>query len=404
MNKTLKNKKRSGIATFFETITTIAIILVLLQTFLEDLSMALSLHKSLIFSIKISAIAFDLFFTFEFLIRFFSAVAKKRGKIYFVCEKGWIDLIASVPLLFLVSGPYFLQSLFGISIAGLLVGSVGAGRTLKVIKAIRVTRILRFIRMLKIFGKIKNVQSPMVQRHITRLSTLIVFSLSFFFITISLLESFDLIPNATETINQKEASIIRQIDEADNFVANGMRKEYLLSIIENNPTIAYFSYNNSPYINKINDLDKTSGEIPKVSSSEIELINQRETALYSIDNSVKDVELVFSQTETLKVQAIRDMVNFVMILFMMMIILIFYSPHFARTVTDPIYVMRKGFEKRDYTLTVKIPKKLEEDDVYMLAKSYNDRWLPAKMRRLSSDSVERPKLSLEDILKDSGLN
>jgi len=307
-------------------------------------------------------------------------------------------LIASVPLLLLVSGPYFLQSIFGISLVGIIAGSAGAGRTLKVIKAIRVTRILRFIRMLKIFGKIKNVQSRMTQRHITRLSTLIVFSLSFFFITTSLLQSLELIPSATTSVKMRQDAIIRHIADSDKFISDIERDKYLKSITENNPAIVYLEYNGKPLCNKL--VKNKNGTTLPLDIKKIDKESQRETAIYTINKEIANLEIIFSETGTLRSEAIIDMINFVMILFMMVIILLFYSPHFAKTVTDPIFVMRKGFETRNYTLMVKIPEHLKDDDVFKLAEDYNDRWLPAKLRKLNDEPQLRPKLTLDDILKD----
>ena len=73
------------------------IFLVLIQTFLEDLAVLLSLswdvRKTLIFT----GFGFDLFFTIEFIIRFFAALKKGEGTRYFFRGRGWIDLIASLP-------------------------------------------------------------------------------------------------------------------------------------------------------------------------------------------------------------------------------------------------------------------------------------------------------------------
>ena len=81
------------------------ILLVLIQTFVEDLAVLLgwswTVRKILIFS----GFGFDLFFSLEFITRYFSALRKGKAVKYMFQERGWVDLIASLPLLFLSSGP-----------------------------------------------------------------------------------------------------------------------------------------------------------------------------------------------------------------------------------------------------------------------------------------------------------
>ena len=98
---------QSKIKNFVESIVILAILLVLIQTFLEDYAVlagwSWNFRKILIFT----GVGFDLFFSIEFLIRFFSALMQKKGSIYFMEGKGWIDFLASIPLLVLNSGPAF---------------------------------------------------------------------------------------------------------------------------------------------------------------------------------------------------------------------------------------------------------------------------------------------------------
>lgn len=77
----------------------------------------------------------------------------------------------------------------------------------------------------------------------------------------------------------------------------------------------------------------------------------------------------------------------------------YYSPHFAITVTDPIHVMRKGFSDSSYNLEVEIPAKYRDDDIFILSDLYNREYLALKQRNLSrSESAEmKSDLSLDDI-------
>lgn len=403
-NKSLQKQERPGkMIQFLEVLTSVAIVLVLIQTFLEDLALFLNWNPTAVFAIKVAAVGFDLFFTIEFFSRMTSALKRRAGKAYFFANKGWIDLVASLPLLILVSGPYLLQVTTGISLAGLIAGAAGSGRALKVLKAIKVTRILRFVRMLKIFGKIKNVQSPMAQRHISKICTITVFSLTFFFISFSLIESAGLVPGSSNQTRKTEQAITNRIVESDQYMGSIAAGDYLRKLFADHENVLYYENKGTILINRVNGSPNATSPIA-LDRERVAQLNLREIDDLAEVHLSNGSVLLFSRQSELKSASLTGMINFSLILFMMVIILLFYSPHFARTVTDPIFVMRKGFEKRNYTLAVKIPKKHADDDIFKLAEDYNDRWLPAKLRRLHSSTTEKPKLTLDDILKGPALD
>ncbi len=90
---------------------------------------------------------------------------------YLLKQRGWIDFLASIPLLLLNSFPHALALLAG---AGLLSGLGSFLNTLKVIKAIRIARILRLLRVIKLFRGIRYARSPMAQRHLSTITTIAV--------------------------------------------------------------------------------------------------------------------------------------------------------------------------------------------------------------------------------------
>ena len=106
----MRKQKRGA---FVENIVIVVIFLVLVQTFVEDLAILLGwswhVRKILIFA----GLGFDIFFTVEFLTRLFFAISEGRAKHYFLYERGWIDFLASVPLLMLNSGPTSISLLAG---------------------------------------------------------------------------------------------------------------------------------------------------------------------------------------------------------------------------------------------------------------------------------------------------
>ena len=81
---------------------------------------------------------------------------------------------------------------------------------------------------------------------------------------------------------------------------------------------------------------------------------------------------------------------------MLAVLMLFYSPHFAITVTDPVNIMAKGFRDSSYNLEVLIPEDLKEDDIFQLARLYNEEFLPLKARNNTRESGANLALKLED--------
>jgi len=163
----------------------LCIILVLVQTFLEDFSVVRSWSVDKRNILIISGFVFDLIFSIEFVVRSIANGVNRKFTDYFVNRRGWVDFLSSFPLLFLNSGPSLLIFLTGVNTVSL--AGFGIMNALKVVKAIRVTRILRLIRIIKIFGKIHNTESAMAQHHTSVITTISVFSIILTLIMFSVL-------------------------------------------------------------------------------------------------------------------------------------------------------------------------------------------------------------------------
>ena len=97
-------------------------------------------------------------------------------------------------------------------------------------------------------------------------------------------------------------------------------------------------------------------------------------------------------------QAARNLRYFVIIVALILVLMFLYSPHFALTVTDPIHVMFRGLAEKSYNLEVRIPSEYRDDDIYRLAREYNQVFLPMKDRENASDESEGAgSLSMGDI-------
>jgi hypothetical protein len=358
---------------FLETIVMLAIVLVIIFTFIEDLSVYLlwdwSIRKILLYV----GFGFDLFFTIEFLFRYIASIARGNTGEYLVHRRGWVDFAASVPLLLFNSGPsvYFLLS--GAAFAG------GAGilNILKVIKAVRVARILRMLRVLKIFRNIKSIDSLMTQRHLTRIISTVVVSL----ITVMFIGSLVF----SSAFFSSPASVIEE--------------ENPLKLIE--------------YIDGQSDVE--SEEISRLINihREILLIKKEGQTLFSrySDHQYKTLfgpgdfvylnlnktELFLDQRYLNAQDAVPGMLLLLTIIFSVFVLMFFYSPHFAMTISDPVYVMLKGMNEKHYNLEVDIPWRYRDDDIFKLSKAYNDKFLTLKARENEENSESDSVLKLEDM-------
>ena len=365
----MKEKTSNAIENFI----LFVIFLVLVQTFLEDLAVLSSwswdARKVLIFT----GFGFDLFFTLEFLVRYFSALKNGKGMKYFIHQRGWIDLIASLPLLILSSGPAVISVLQGSA----YIGAAGMLNILKVVKTVRIARILRLLRLLKIFKKIKFVHSSMAQRHLTRIITTVIASLVLALTGISLIFS---------QFHSSDA-------ESDFVVKHEAILETALNLQEKDLLTWYSS-----------SLFETQDSILIVRTEEGTLYTRDSNSFYrkwfgpsDYGYTSKDgMEMFYSMKPIYAGESKSNLLIYLSILFMLAVLMLFYSPHFAITVTDPINIMIKGFSDSSYNLEVLIPEDIKEDDIYRLSKLYNEEYLPLKARNSSRETGSNLALKLED--------
>jgi ion transport protein len=364
---------QSKIKNFVESIVIIAIFLVLIQTFLEDYAVLTAwdwdLRRILIFT----GFGFDLFFSIEFLIRFFYSIMNKKGSKYFLDGKGWIDFLASVPLLILNSGPAFLALITG---SGVFFGMGGLLNILKIIKAIRIARILRLLRILKIFKQIKHTGSLMAQRHVAKITTLSITSFVFTLLIYSIFSGLISLPSAeAKFIEHQKINITNFIEntefsEASLCAADFADYEPNLLIIKNNTDTIYSRYDNPFYSTVFGP-----GDYQYFKTSEFEFF--------------------FDVRELAQIQAVGNIMFFLVVVMSVLVFLVYYSPHFALTITDPIHVMKRGYLEKDYNLEVEIPESFKNDDIYKLGELYNENYLPMKAREAES-SGSHSNLSMDD--------
>lgn len=356
---------------FFETLVMIAIFLVIVFTFVEDLSTYLMWDWNIRRILLFTGFGFDLFFTTEFLIRYISSIARGDTVEYLIHRRGWVDFVASVPLLLFNSGPsvYFLLS------GSAFVGGVGVLNILKVIKAVRVARILRMLRVLKIFRGIKSIDSVMTQRHLTRIiSTVVVSIISMMFFGSILFSSQFISSPSMERVDEVSFQITEYISEhhEDENIANIARTREDLLLVKNDGQTLFSRYSDHQYESQFGP-----GDFLYLKSHETEVF---------FDLRYKNAEA-----------ALPGMLLLLIIIFTVLILMLYYSPHFAMTISDPVFVMLKGMSGKNYNLEVDIPYRYREDDIFKLSKFYNDKYLTMKARENEEHSDSESILDIENM-------
>ncbi len=360
---------------FFEGVVTIVILLVIVQTFLDDFSIAMSWGEEHRRILLFTGFAFDLFFTVEFLVRLYNAILHRRAGFYIVHEKGWIDFLASIPLLMFSSGPlvlsYLLQEAAFLQLGGIL-------NMLKLVKAIRIARILRLLRIVKIFKNIKYADSPMAQRHISKIITISITIIVVSLFAYSILEEQVDTIGADGSVIEKQSQLVQSLSEGDPLDViksiNPEREDLLL--VKKGGNVLYSRFDDNYLKSQFKP-----GDFRQYKEKDIEAFFDR-----------RSINLVIERD-----QSWRNLFFFAIVLLLVFTYLLAYSPHFAITVTDPIHVMRRGFQENDYNLEVRVPEIYRGDDIFRMAELYNNEFLPLKDRNRESVEAAGPELKLGDI-------
>jgi hypothetical protein len=371
----VREEKQSLTVKLLESLVTVVILLVIVQTFLDDFSIITGWTQNARKILMFTGFMFDLFFTIEFLTRLYNGLTRRRAFYYLVHERGWIDFLASVPLLIFSSSPPLLSYLLG---GAAVAGLGGILNILKLIKAIRVARILRLLRILKIFRKIKYTNSRMNQRHLAKVITISVTVIVFAFFGYSVLSELVGSIGPTSISEKREEKVISLLDRGGVSSETSKRQIELFEdevLLVKRAGKAVFTRYNQEYFSQ----NFTIGDYSYVKNGEWEIFMDRR-----MDNQVQE-----------KNQSWQALFFFVMVILLFIFYLVVYSPHFAITVTDPIHVMKRGLDEKDYNLAVKIPETYQDDDIFELSKLYNEVYLPLKDR--NQDTEERTDLQIDDI-------
>ena len=346
-----------------ENIVLAAIFLVLVQTFIEDLAVIAGWSWNVRRVLILTGFGFDIFFTIEFLTRFYRALVRGNLREYMIGRRGWIDLLASVTLLLLSSGPAAIAVILG---GGVIGGAAGILNVLKVVKAVRIARVLRLLRVLKIFKQIKNTDSVMAQRHISKITTMAVS----IFVAVLLFGSIFMqmlsLPSASKENERVVTDLMLMYEKSP----SAAETSSMLLIVKRDGETVFTRFDNDYYSKNFGFNDYLYAEY-------------------------LDYQFFFDTRDIEKIQSVDNIMFFIIILALVLAYTLFYSPHFAITVSDPIHVMRRGLEEKSYNFEVRINPEYADDDIFRLAENYNDVYLPLKDRSQAEDEPDADSLELK---------
>jgi uncharacterized membrane protein YczE len=341
--------EKSYLGRFFEGLFFILIILVILETFAEEIAAfsgyGVLWRKRLLFA----GFGFDLVFTVEFISRLGRSRARRGAGTYLVREFGFVDLLSSVPLLLLHSGPllfaYFSGS-FG------LFAPLGVLSLFKAVKIIRVTRILRFLRTLKLFGKTRPrylLTSRYVARVLVIVTSVMILSLVGF-------------------------------TYVDNGNVMGSRYEETMRILK-----TYVSNEQEPHFDRLLSDGDSVLFIEHEGRLVYEGVPRREFEEYFFDgdylkSSIDGYEVTFSLRDRNRLLAFVNLLVYTMIVAAILLVTTLYRGYFNRHISNNVGVMLKGFKTEAYSTPVRILKRASDLEIYDLADQYNRKWLPVKRR------------------------
>lgn len=385
-----------GMKKFFDNFIMLAIVLVLVQTVLEEIAVIYNFSAHAKEILIMTGFAFDLIFSIEFISRFIAARKENKLKRYISSELGWIDFASSIPLLILNSAPA-LYMLFAHDSVGM--AAINVLSLLKMVKIIRVSRILRMLRFLKLLKNLKFINSKITQKFT---NYVVATTISFVLLAIIVCSAVGLWNTGTFSENKKNnyLLLLKQTYNLSQSTAQDFEKA-LIPILKKDKDILYVYRDNKADSSKKEKLMESSykNNIVVTELSNVEEIHWKTLTIYYFDKSSMQMESRF------------NLMVIVVIFFLIMGLLFLYSKKFALEISDSIKVVEKGFNDPDYFLKLKESEDAE-DEIEELAKSYNEIWLPVKLRHSDeiydndeSDKIleEAKDMNIEDFLNDTGL-
>lgn len=340
--------ENSYIGKVFESLIFFFIILVVLQTFGEEFAVYRGLSVQIRKYLLIAGFSFDFIFSVEFISRLIVSGKKKKAGAYMVREGGFIDLLSSLPLLFLNSGPLMYITFF--SGQNMLFFSIGSLSFLKIVKIIRIARILRFLRALKILSKTR-IRYVMTPRYVNAVLIIVIF------ICVGAFAGFYAVEN--NTIIRPQAAAMEKIlsfsPEIFHDLEPVLRQTDTVLMIKKNGDVVFRGIDQESFNNFFMGDD-----------------------FYT--RMIGGYEVFFNNRDAKRAYALIHMMILAIIIGVILGITTIYRSFFNRHTASVVNVMLRGFSTAAYSTPVRIRRGREDFETYRLAQQYNRKWLPIKRR------------------------
>ncbi len=352
------------------------ILLAVAQAVLEDVSALAGWPAGARQVVRLAGFFLDLFFTIEFLARLGLALGERRAGRYLMRERGWLDFLTGVPLLVLVSGPAAAGFLLGPTpLHSLALDTLPAslpGCTW-VLTAVRVARVLRLLRPARLAAGLWPTASGMAARHASLLALLgsAVLALGLAALAVSGPRR----PGLESELARRQLLAAEHLRQASGRPAGLeedlgilVRSDDCLLVVREGGATLYSRHPDAVYEREFAPLDYRYVQ-------------------------AGDLELFFDTRAAAREAAAQSLLFQALVLLLLLVLYLLYAPHFARTVSDPLEVMRRGLAEESFNLEVRVPETHGGEEVFRLAREYNERLLPLKdrSRQGASESLLSPQ-------------
>jgi hypothetical protein len=348
------------------------LLLAVAQAVLEDVSALAGWPAGPRQLLRLAGFFLDLFFTIEFLARLGLAFGERRAERYLRRERGWLDFLTGVPLLVLVSGPAAAGMMLGPTpLHSLALDTLPAslpGCTW-VLTAVHVARALRLLRPARLAAGLWPTASGMAARHASLLALLgsAVLALGLAVLAVSGPRR----PGLESELARRQDLTAEHLRQATIRPARSpamVQADPSLLVVREGGATLYSRHPDAVY-----EREFAPGDYRYVQAG--------------------DLELFFDTRAAARETAAQSLLFQALVLLLLLVLYLLYAPHFARTVTDPLEVMRRGLAEESFNLEVRVPETHGGEEVFRLAREYNERLLPLKdrSRQGASESLLSPQ-------------
>jgi len=243
------------------------------------------------------------------------------------------------------------------------------------------------IRIIKIFGKIHNAESKMAQHHTSEISTIAVFTIIMVLLGFSIFR----IKESTSLTDVRNFHYRTTLESVEKISVNTKTpsREIANMLFGNDRNVLMVYAGNDLINSRISD--KTFSDYYDAEDYSI------------VTNGI--IKIFVSHIDISKDIALEHIQSLIIIIAVVLAFMIIYTRHFVQNITDILHVMEQGFRKKDYNFQVKIRDEYRDHEINHIAVFYNDRYLPAKIRKIEKmDRSRKSGLSMNDFLNLTGSN